>query len=183
MTKLFFAMSAILAGALVIGAVAIADSGRGGGFHAKLNGYQEVPSKSTVARGSFQARIVGGNTIHYTLRYQNLETNSLFAHIHFGQRHTNGGVSAFLCGPPSDKPPCPPTSGSVSGVIDAADVIGPATPGPNDQGIEPGSIAELIRAMRAGATYANVHTTRFGGGEIRGQIRAGNRGRKNDDDD
>ena len=36
-------------------------------------------------------------------------------------------------------------------------------------------MAELIRAMRAGATYANVHTERFGGGEIRGQIRSGRR--------
>ena len=29
---------------------------------------------------------------------------------------------------------------------------------------------ELVRALRAGAAYANVHTTTFGGGEIRGQI-------------
>ena len=27
-----------------------------------------------------------------------------------------------------------------------------------------------MRALRAGAAYANVHTTTFGGGEIRGQI-------------
>ncbi len=29
---------------------------------------------------------------------------------------------------------------------------------------------ELVQAMRAGVTYANIHTTTFGGGEIRGQI-------------
>jgi hypothetical protein len=45
--------------------------------------------------------------------------------------------------------------------------------GPADQGIDPGEFDELVRAMRAGVTYANVHTTRFGGGEIRGQIKAG----------
>jgi hypothetical protein len=57
----------------------------------------------------------------------------------------------------------------VSGVIDAADVIGPA-----GQGIEAGSFEELVRAMRGGVTYANVHTTpRWPGGEIRGQIQPG----------
>ena len=34
---------------------------------------------------------------------------------------------------------------------------------------------ELVRALRAGAAYANVHTTGVPGGEIRGQI--------SDDDD
>jgi hypothetical protein len=54
----------------------------------------------------------------------------------------------------------------VTGVIDAADIIGPES-----QGIEPGSFGEAVRAMRAGATYANVHSTRWPMGEIRGQIR------------
>jgi hypothetical protein len=42
--------------------------------------------------------------------------------------------------------------------------------GPNGQGIEPGSFAEIVRAMRAGTAYANIHTTRWPLGEIRGQI-------------
>jgi hypothetical protein len=176
MRKLALAAGLVVVGALMLTAtIALADRGRGGGaFHAKLNGYQEVPSKSTIARGTFRARIVGGDTIHYTLQYANAETAAFQAHIHFAQRHTNGGISAFLCGG-GDKDPCPPTSGTVTGIIDPTDVIGPgpgASP-PGDQGIEPGSMAELIRAMRAGATYANVHTARFGGGEIRGQIRSG----------
>jgi hypothetical protein len=32
-------------------------------------------------------------------------------------------------------------------------------------------ITLVLRAMRASSTYANVHTDRFPGGEIRGQIR------------
>ena len=57
----------------------------------------------------------------------------------------------------------------MTGTIAAADVIGPAA-----QGIAPGEFRELVRAMRAGATYANVHSTTFPAGEIRGQIvRAG----------
>jgi CHRD domain-containing protein len=168
MRKLALAAALVVVGALTLSAtIAFGDEGRGGGFRAKLDGYQEVPSKSTIARGTFRARIVGGNTIHYTLEYANAETPAAQAHIHFAQRHTNGGISAFLCGG-GDKPPCPPTSGTVTGIIDPSDVIGPG-----DQGIEPGSMPELIRAMKAGATYVNVHTARFGGGEFRGQIRSG----------
>jgi hypothetical protein len=73
-------------------------------------------------------------------------------------------VSAFLCGG-GDKPPCPPQSGTIVGTIDPADVIGPA-----NQGIAPGEFAELVTAMRAGVTYANVHSSKFPNGEIRGQI-------------
>jgi len=61
----------------------------------------------------------------------------------------------------------------VTGVIDAADVIGPA-----GQGIAPGEFNELVRAIRSGNTYANVHTNMYPGGEIRGQIR----GDDNDDE-
>ena len=43
--------------------------------------------------------------------------------------------------------------------------------GPAGQGVEAGSFAELVRAIRAGYTYVNVHTTRWPGGEIRGQIK------------
>ena len=35
----------------------------------------------------------------------------------------------------------------------------------------------LLRALRSGAIYANVHTDRFPPGEIRGQVRL-NQGRK-----
>ena len=130
-----------------------------------LNGYQETPGVSTTGVGTFDARIDDETqTIVYELTYAALETDALFAHIHFGNRATAGGVSAFLCGG-GDKPPCPPRAGTVTGVIDPTDVIGPV-----GQGIEPLSMPELIRAIRVGMTYVNVHTTRFPGGEIRGQI-------------
>ena len=41
------------------------------------------------------------------------------------------------------------------------------------QGIEMGvGFAEAVRAIRSGNTYANVHSVKFPGGEIRGQIRS-----------
>ena len=42
--------------------------------------------------------------------------------------------------------------------------------GPASQGIAPGDFDAIIEAMRAGHAYANIHTTSFPSGEIRGQI-------------
>ena len=133
-------------------------------FRASLNGYLEVPSISTTARGSFFAE-VKGSTIRYRLTFSDLGSDSLFSHIHFARPDVIGGVSAFLCGG-GDKPACPLRGGTVNGVIDAADVVGPA-----DKGIAGGELAELLRAMRNGATYANVHSQTYQPGEIRGNIR------------
>ena len=125
----------------------------------RLNGFQENPSISTTGRGRLTLRIRGQRTIDYRLRYSDLEGTArrevFFAHIHLGALHTNGGVVAFLCGG-GDKPPCPTPSGEVVGVIDPADIVGPA-----GQGLTTGEFAEFVRAIKAGYTYANVHTTRF----------------------
>jgi CHRD domain len=137
-----------------------------GGFHASLQGFDEVPAVSTTGTGTFEATldtVRGHVVIRYVLQYSGLEGTAMAAHIHFGQPDVNGGVSAFLCGG-GDKPACPP-SGVVRGVVDRADVIGP-----EGQGIAPGEIEELIAAMEAGMSYVNVHTDKHPSGEIRGQV-------------
>ena len=131
-------------------------------FEASLNGYMEVPSISTTARGSFKLEIKS-SSITYRLSFRDLSAAPLFAHIHFARPDVNGGVAAFLCGG-GGKPACP-ASGTISGTIVPPDVVGPT-----DQGIAPGEFAELVRAIRNGAAYANVHSTNFRSGEIRGNI-------------
>lgn len=134
-------------------------------FKARLKGFEEVPAVSSTGSGRFSARI-RGDSIEWELSYERLEgTVTTAAHVHFGQKDVAGGVSFFLCGG-GGKPPCPNPSGDFSGTAFAADIVGPTA-----QGIAPGEIAEAIRAMRAGITYANVHTNKHPGGEIRGQIR------------
>ena len=162
---------AAIVSALAIGSLALAgDNPQNPGqrekvFSDTLTGYQETPGVSSPGFGEFEAVIDDETqTITYVLTYAALESPAAQAHIHFGNRHIAGGVSAFLCGG-GDKPPCPANAGTVTGVIDPTDVVGP-TP----QGIEPGSMPELIRAIRASLTYVNVHTAKFPGGEIRGQI-------------
>ena len=138
-----------------------------------LTGYEEVPSVSTVATGTFEARISKDESqIDWELSYSDLEGAVQQAHIHFGQKGVNGGISVWLCGnpgpgivPPPGTQACPPPPATISGTATAANVVGPT-----GQGIAAGEFAELIRAIRAGKTYANVHSSKFPGGEIRSQI-------------
>lgn len=161
MRKLLFVIAA--AGLLLVGLAPVAVGDGDNEFKASLNGYLEVPSISTRARGSFRAE-VDGSTLRYTLTIRDFSENPLFAHIHFARPDVNGGVAAFLCGG-GGKPACP-ANGTVTGTVVAANVVGPS-----GQGIAPGEFGELIRAMRNGATYANVHSPTYTGGEIRGNIR------------
>lgn len=180
MRKVVLLGLAVCVGVLAISAVAFAGRGHGKGdatkFSARLNGWEEDPSQVTTGRGSFKAHVVSPTRIDFTLKYRNLEdTNVVQAHIHIGSRHESGGISAWLCGG-TTQPACPagPTA-TVNGTIEAADITGPA-----GQGVEAGNFNDLLRAMRKGESYANVHTSpRAQGGEIRGQIR----GHHDDDDD
>jgi CHRD domain len=134
---------------------------------ANLLGFEEVPAISSTGTGEFRAKIDEDNQIiEYELSYENLEgTTTNAAHIHIGQKSVNGGVVAFLCGG-GGKPACTATSGTFTGTIGVADIV--AVPA---QGIAAGEWAEVVRAMRAGKIYANVHTNKHPGGEIRGQVK------------
>ncbi|HEY7649149.1 MAG TPA: CHRD domain-containing protein [Methylomirabilota bacterium] len=139
---------------------------------------------STGALGSFHATIrKNADLIDYELTYEALEGDVTQAHIHFGQRHTVGGIVVWLCktatvfptdgqGNPLEPansltPLCGgPRQDTVVGSITPAQVLAQTA-----QGIAAGEFAELVRAIRAGATYANVHSVGpFAAGEIRGQI-------------
>jgi len=177
MRKLMFA--AVVGGSLLValfaGSFAFANDDHGGNAKASLTSYNETPlTLSTTGKGNFRAQIDrSAKTIAYTLTYEGLEGgNTLFAHIHLGRTATTGGVAAFLCGGGSKPAACPNVHGTVTGTITEADVIGPAA-----QGIAPPTaFDELVRAIRAGAAYVNVHTTTYGGGEIRGQLKGHGRG-------
>jgi len=168
----------------VTGAMAVAGSAAvaGGGskqLRTSLHGYEEVPVVSSTGRGDFRAAVTpSGDGFAYRLSYSGLEGNVTQAHIHLGQPSVNGGISVFFCSNlgngPAGTQACPPSPATVTGTIGPADVIGPA-----GQGIAPGEMAELMRAIRAGVTYANVHSSLFPSGEIRGQIR-GSGGRDDD---
>jgi hypothetical protein len=165
------ALAAAIAGALTVVAAAVATGDRK--IKEVLSGYEEVPALSTPGSGEFRAFVSkSGQRIHYQLRYGDLESAVTQAHIHFENATNNGAVVAFLCtnlgnAPAgSDPPACPPGGGTVKGDLGPADV----GPGAAGQGIAAGEFGELVDAIRAGATYVNVHSTERPGGEIRAQL-------------
>ena len=141
-------------------------------FRAVLVGTQEVPAVSTTGHGGFALRqSPDGAALHYQLAYDGLEGDVTQAHIHIGQQDVNGGVAVWLCSnlasppTPAGVQPCPAPPARISGIITAADVVGPA-----GQGIAAGEFDELVRAIRRGVAYANVHSSKFPGGEVRSQL-------------
>lgn len=157
-------------------AIANGDSNRNS-FKARLTGYQEVPAINTAGEGSLKASVnSAGTVLTYTLTYTGLSGPAGAAHIHFAQPGVNGGVVLWLCGG-GGKPACPAAGVSITGTVNAGDAV--ALPGVAAQGMAAGDLTSVLRAMRAGVTYANVHTAAFGGGEIRGQI--GGRGKSGND--
>jgi CHRD domain-containing protein len=144
-------------------------------FKTRLSGYQETPlTINTTGSGEFTAKVVhGGTAIDYVLTYRDLSSPVTQAHIHFGRPAITGQIVLFLCTnltPPAGVPvpqACPTAGGTITGTLTAADIIARPT-----QGIDAGAagFAEVIEAIRAAAAYANVHTTTFPSGEIRGRL-------------
>jgi hypothetical protein len=194
------ALALIAVGSLVAAAPSIArddDDRDGRRFATELSGFYEVhfvagdPTADpivppalrgaifTPASGKFRAKL-DGDKIEYELEYKNLVGDVTQSHIHFGQNHTVGGIVVWLCqttGTPAPAsvagvtPACPgPKAGKVSGTIQAGQVLAQAA-----QGFPAGNLQALLVALRSGAAYANVHSTTFSPGEIRGQIDSNHR--------
>lgn len=146
-------------------------------IHVSLVGFQEVPAVSSRGSGEVVLRL-NDTSIDFELSYEDLEGTVTQSHLHLGQRSVNGGIVVFLCtnlgNAPAGTaiPACPgPNSGSVSGTRTAADVVGVTA-----QGIAAGEFAEILRGIRSGNVYVNVHTTKHAPGEIRGQVRINHEG-------
>jgi hypothetical protein len=173
MTRMRGYAAAVAVAALVAGTVMVRGQGPREG-RAQLDGYQEVPTLSSFGTGTTRVRISPDNTrVEFTLTYSGLEGTPTQAHIHFGRPAVNGGILVWLCTTPAVTPPatipvpppCPVPGGTVSGILTAADVVALTA-----QGIPATDFARFLDALRAEATYVNVHSTRNPPGEIRGQV-------------
>jgi hypothetical protein len=163
---------------LAASAVAFGDEGARK-FREFLNGVNEATVVvSTTGTGTFTAEISrDGSEIGYELTFQDLEGDVRQAHIHIGHPQNQGGIVLWLCdsetnpAPSLDTPACTDSdpsdarAGKVSGTLTAADVQVNA-----GNGIAAGEFAEVVALIRAGRTYVNVHSAKFGPGEIRSQI-------------
>jgi hypothetical protein len=156
---------------VVSGGPSLALGGESSNFWAKLDGYHELlsPTQGAINTNGFATLKTHlddtTSTITFRLEFSGLSSTLLVAHYHFAQEHTIGGVMVFLCGG-GGQPACPAaTSGVISGTITPANVVGPTA-----GGIQPGDMASVLAAIRNKASYVNMHTVNFPGGEIRGTI-------------
>ncbi len=134
-------------------------------FAADLAGKNEVPPINTDGSADFQMAINQG-VITFSLTFSDLSSALTLAHLHFAPKKVAGGVMIFLCGG-GGQPDCPATTeGTITGTITAANVVGPTT-----QGIDVADLDSALEQVRLGLSYANMHTTNFPSGEVRGQVR------------
>jgi hypothetical protein len=143
-----------------------------------LSGYEEVPAVSSTGKAKFIARINHDKTkIEYWLSYEDLNDTAggtpgtiTQSHIHFGDKDTNGGIMLWLCGTasnpgPAGTPACVGPGELLYGELTAENVVGPS-----GQGIAAGEWDEALKAIKAGLSYVNIHSTTVGSGELRSQI-------------
>jgi hypothetical protein len=155
-------------------------------FSAAFSGFEEVGALNAETGAIFSPGKAtldldlnrNARTITFKLTYSGLSAPITQAHIHFGKRHVPGGVMVFFCTNISNGPAgtqlCPQGNATVTGMFTGASVVGPAA-----QHITPGDFDALVAAIDSNTAYGNIHTTNFPAGEIRGQVR---RGDKEDDD-
>jgi hypothetical protein len=149
----------------------------------RLSGLEETTATiNTPASGEFTATITeDGRFINYVEKYQDLSSTVTQSHIHFGRPGLTGQVVLYLCtnlafppaGVPSTVPKpqgCPTPPATITGTLSEADVI--ASPVVGGQGIDAGDVgfAEMVKAIRTGSAYVNVHTINHPSGEIRGRL-------------
>jgi CHRD domain len=127
-----------------------------GGVVADTTGTIEVEFDKALTKAQFGLSVRSGTGITQ-------------AHFHCASAGVNGPVVAFLFGPVD--PPVDVSEGSVEGALVNSDIISPDTPETIEAcGVPLNNIASLAFAMRAGKIYANVHSTAFPAGVIRGQL-------------
>ena len=175
-------MSRKLGGMLLAGGLAGLSAGfaQAQEFGARLNGFEELGALNaetgairSAGKGTLSLD-VDKSQASYTLTYSGLSAPVTQAHIHLGKIHVPGGIMVFFCtnggNGPAGTPLCPPSGGTVTGTWTAASVVGPA-----GQNVTPGDFSALLDALNSNTAYANIHTTKFPAGEIRGQVRRGDR--------
>jgi hypothetical protein len=173
---------------MVVGLVA-ADKDRNT-ITTRLSGLEETTATvQTPASGEFKGTISeDGTSIKYEETWKNLSSEVTQSHIHFGRPGLTGGIVLWLCYNPAagTKAPagvptpqiCPTTSpATISGTLTELDVASsvaapPAAGATANQGIDAGAegFAEMVKAIRTGSAYVNVHSVDHPTGEIRGRL-------------
>jgi CHRD domain-containing protein len=131
-------------------------------YVATLNSAQERQANPVVSNGTGTATIVlfgagAGDSISYDVKIGQIDS-VIFSHIHAGDPTVSGGI---MFGWPNTVPPT--SFGALTqfqlGMIQRTSTF---------TGIF--TFDSLVTRLRGGAAYVNVHTRKYGGGEIRGNL-------------
>jgi hypothetical protein len=129
-------------------------------FKTKMSGKEVVPPVETKATGHAEFKLSkDGSTISYILTVKDIE-NVTAAHIHAGKKGESGApVAGLFAGPIKGGV----FSGELAkGTITDRDLVGK---------LAGKTIGDLVKLIKDGGAYVNVHTVKNPNGEIRGQIK------------
>ena len=140
-------------------------------FHADLTGAAEVPVNASPATGFTQVIVdTIANTMHVIISFAGLLGTTTASHIHCCTAAPLAGTAGVATTVPNFAGfPLGVTSGSYDNTLDLTllSSYNPAFVAANG-GTAASAEAALIAGMIAQKTYVNVHSSTFGGGEIRG---------------
>ncbi len=131
----------------------------GKSFKSMLSGSQCVPTVETMAKGDATFTPMNDEkALSYYVTVSDIE-NVTAAHIHLGKKGENGPPVAVI----TNEKRAGKFSGTLAeGTITQKDLIG---------SMEGKSVKDLIKQIKKGNAYLNVHTDKYPNGEIRGQIK------------
>jgi CHRD domain len=138
-------------------------------FSATLVGTNEVPSVTTTAAGTMELIQEDSVTILYTIATTARTDSITMAHIHAAAAGVNGPIMVWFFPTEASRAPGTGagTAASVNGIVRVGRISKAGT-----SFVAPFTWDSLLVRMNAGTAYANIHTRKFGGGEIRGQVTA-----------
>ncbi len=131
-----------------------------GHFMSKLTGKDEVPAVTSKASGEEILMLSkDGKELTYELKVKDIE-NAKAAHIHAGKKGVEGPpVVGLFAGPKKE--------GKFSGILAKGTITDKDLVGP----LAGKTVEDLVKLIKDGDAYVNVHTDKHPGGEIRGELK------------
>lgn len=127
-------------------------------FKTILSGSESIPAVETMAKGDSTFTLIkDGKALSYYVTVSDIE-NVTAAHIHLGKKGENGPPVALIT---KEK-----RAGTFSGTLAEGTITKNELMGP----MMGKSVEDLVKEIKKGDAYLNVHTDKYPNGEIRGQI-------------
>ncbi len=128
-------------------------------FKAMLSGSECVPAVETMAKGDATFTFTKDTkALHYYVTVSDIE-NVTAAHIHLGKKGENGPPVALIT---NEKKPGTFSGTLAEGTITEKELMG---------SLMGKKVKDLVKEIKEGKAYLNVHTDKYPNGEIRGQIK------------